>query len=190
MTLCAQGPDRPAHRTARAQSRSRCRTARAAGPLEQSRGAARRAATRLPQSGRRRSESGSRVSEQVPHLPTTLLWSSAHAWADVPLRKRCLARPSLKSKKVQESSPSEPSEDAAPASEPEQAEEPDLDDDAVLAEAELVDPADFEHDEALEEAPLPALAEARGADGDASIAKYDPLQAYMREVQQHPLLNK
>jgi RNA polymerase sigma-32 factor len=96
----------------------------------------------------------------------------------------------VKSKKAQESSHSEPSEDGAePASEPEQADEPDLDDDAVLAEAELVDPADFEHDEVLEEAPLPALA-TRRAQGDVSIAKYDPLQAYMREVQQHPLLNK
>src|SRR5215510_4549482 len=36
---------------------------------------------------------------------------------------------------------------------------------------------------------MPALVRSSGP-GDTSIAKYDPLQAYMREVQQHPLLSK
>ncbi|HEU4577379.1 MAG TPA: RNA polymerase factor sigma-32 [Polyangiaceae bacterium] len=82
----------------------------------------------------------------------------------------------------QESAPDSP-EDG------EQADEPDLDDDAVLAEAELV-PGEFDQDSDLEDAPMPVLVAERAADGNASIAKYDPLQAYMREVQQHPLLSK
>jgi RNA polymerase sigma-32 factor len=92
-----------------------------------------------------------------------------------------------KSKELEDSAP----ESEAPGSEPddeEAAEEPEHDEDVVLAEAELVDP-DFEADESLDEAPLPVLAKTR-ASGDGSIAKYDPLQAYMREVQQHALLTK
>ena len=86
-----------------------------------------------------------------------------------------------------------PAESEGPASETaeaEAAEEPeqDEDEDVVLAEGELVD-ADFPADEALDEAPLPVLAASRSA-GAESIAKYDPLQAYMREVQQHSLLSK
>jgi RNA polymerase sigma-32 factor len=83
------------------------------------------------------------------------------------------------------------SESEAPAGEvdeAESAEEPERDEDVVLAEAELVDP-DFSADDALDEAPLPALVESR-AESEGSIAKYDPLQAYMREVQQHALLSK
>jgi len=96
----------------------------------------------------------------------------------------------LNPKKSKETDDSEP-ESEAPSSEPEEAEsadEPAHDDDVILAEGELVDP-DFSADEALDEAPLPVLV-AKRADGDGSIAKYDPLQAYMREVQQHPLLSK
>jgi RNA polymerase sigma-32 factor len=100
----------------------------------------------------------------------------------------------LNSKKSQHSSGSDTPEvapDSAPdsASEPEQADEPDLDDDTVLAEAELVS-EDFDPDTDLDEAPMPVLVRGRSQGGDSSIAKYDPLQAYMREVQQHPLLSK
>lgn len=73
-------------------------------------------------------------------------------------------------------------------SEAEQADEPDLDEETVLGEAELVD-TDLDQDAALDDAPLPVLVQARGG-SDGSIAKYDPLQAYMREVQQHALLTK
>jgi RNA polymerase sigma-32 factor len=105
-------------------------------------------------------------------------------------------RPVLKSKKSKASSDSPDSSasgedaEAAPDSEneAEQADEPDLDEEAVLGEAELVD-ADLDRDAALDDAPLPVLVQPRGG-GDASIAKYDPLQAYMREVQQHTLLTK
>jgi RNA polymerase sigma-32 factor len=72
--------------------------------------------------------------------------------------------------------------------EEEQAEGPEPDEDVVLAEGELVD-ADFPADESVDDAPLPVLVESRGG-SDGSIAKYDPLQAYMREVQQHALLSK
>jgi RNA polymerase sigma-32 factor len=70
-----------------------------------------------------------------------------------------------------------------------QAEEPEPDDDVVLAEGELVDPG-YDSDESLDDATLPVLAKRRAGSGEASIAKYDPLQAYMREVQQHALLTK
>jgi RNA polymerase sigma-32 factor len=93
-----------------------------------------------------------------------------------------------KKSKALKNSPPE-SEPAAPESEDsEAAEEPDPEDDVVLAEGELVEETDFSSDDALEDAPMPVLVESGG--GDASIAKYDPLQAYMREVQQHPLLSK
>ncbi len=99
----------------------------------------------------------------------------------------------MSSKKIQEveRAPEESDESADESAESEQAEEPELDDDVVLAEAELVD-TDFEgdSDESLDTASLPVLVEARGGAQDGSIAKYDPLQAYMREVQQHPLLSK
>jgi RNA polymerase sigma-32 factor len=96
----------------------------------------------------------------------------------------------LNSKKKQTPKDAEVLDDEAPQSEsdPQQADEPDLDEDTVLAEAELVSD-DFEPEEDLENAPMPAIVR-RGSDSDASIAKYDPLQAYMREVQQHPLLSK
>lgn len=96
----------------------------------------------------------------------------------------------MNSKKKQNSKDTEVLDEEAPESEsdPEQADEPDLDEEAILAEAELV-PEEAESDEDLENVPLPALAR-KGRDGDASIAKYDPLQAYMREVQRHPLLSK
>lgn len=99
-------------------------------------------------------------------------------------------RPALNPKKTKDLDDSAP-ESEAPSSEPEEegsAEEPERDDDVILAEGELVDP-DFSADEPLEDAPLPVLV-AKRADGDGSIAKYDPLQAYMREVQQHSLLSK
>jgi RNA polymerase sigma-32 factor len=99
-------------------------------------------------------------------------------------------RPALNPKKTKDSDDSAP-ESEAPSSEPEEADsadEPERDEDVVLAEGELVD-ADFSADEAIDDAPLPVLVGAR-ADSDGSIAKYDPLQAYMREVQQHPLLSK
>jgi RNA polymerase sigma-32 factor len=99
-------------------------------------------------------------------------------------------RPALNPKKTKDSDESAP-ESEAPASdaeETESADEPERDEDVVLAEGELVD-SDFSADDAIDEAPLPVLVK-RGADGDGSIAKYDPLQAYMREVQQHPLLSK
>jgi RNA polymerase sigma-32 factor len=99
-------------------------------------------------------------------------------------------RPALNPKKTKDLDDSEP-ESEAPSSEAEDAEsaeEPERDEDVILAEGELVD-ADFSADETLDEAPLPVLVETRN-DGDGSIAKYDPLQAYMREVQQHPLLSK
>jgi RNA polymerase sigma-32 factor len=70
-----------------------------------------------------------------------------------------------------------------------QVDEPEPDDDVVLAEGELVD-AGYESDESLDDTSLPVLAKRRSASGQASIAKYDPLQAYMREVQQHALLTK
>ena len=93
-----------------------------------------------------------------------------------------------KSKEIKDSPPE--SEPAAPDDEDEAdaAEEPEPDDDVVLAEGELVEDADFSSDEALDEAPMPIVVES--GSGDGSIAKYDPLQAYMREVQQHPLLTK
>jgi RNA polymerase sigma-32 factor len=80
-----------------------------------------------------------------------------------------------------------PSNEADDPESEELAEEPERDDDLV-AEVELVD-SDFSADEGLDEAPLPVLAKSR-ADSDGSIAKYDPLQAYMREVQKHALLTK
>ena len=96
-------------------------------------------------------------------------------------------------KKIQEFETSAESEDSSvEAVEPEQAEEPELDDDVVLAEGELVD-TDFEESESeepIDAASLPVLAEEQAAEKDASIAKYDPLQAYMREVQKHQLLSK
>jgi RNA polymerase sigma-32 factor len=94
-----------------------------------------------------------------------------------------------KSKTLDDSPPE--SEAEAPESEPEdeeQAEEPEQDEDVVLAEGELVD-TDFSADENLDEAALPVVVESRAA-GAGSIAKYDPLQAYMREVQKHSLLSK
>jgi RNA polymerase sigma-32 factor len=92
-----------------------------------------------------------------------------------------------KSKDLDDSPPeSEASE--SEVEESEAAEGPDADEDVVLAEGELVD-TDFSGDDSLDEAPLPVLAGTR-ADGEGSIAKYDPLQAYMREVQQHALLSK
>jgi RNA polymerase sigma-32 factor len=87
--------------------------------------------------------------------------------------------------------PEADSEASAPeGNDSERADEPENDDDdVVIAEAELVD-ADFAADESVEDgAALPVLAR-RGKGGEASIAKYDPLQAYMREVQQHALLTK
>ncbi len=96
----------------------------------------------------------------------------------------------MNSKKKQSSRDTEVLDEEAPESEgePQQADEPELDDDTVLAEAELVS-SDFEGDEDLENAPMPVLVQQSGG-ADGSIAKYDPLQAYMREVQQHPLLTK
>ena len=102
-------------------------------------------------------------------------------------------RPALNPKKSKVVEEPEAGSDP-PASEPdgaEQADEPEAaehDDDVVMAEGELVD-TDFSADDNLDDAPLPVLVETRAA-GDGSIAKYDPLQAYMREVQQHPLLSK
>jgi RNA polymerase sigma-32 factor len=67
-----------------------------------------------------------------------------------------------------------------------------LEDDEALGESELVadagygDGAEFEEPAGEDAAPSSVLA-GRGSD---SIAKYDPLQAYMREVQRHPLLDK
>jgi len=100
----------------------------------------------------------------------------------------------LSPKKIQEveRSPADADEPSDESVEPEQAEEPELDDDAVLAEAELVD-SDFEeneNDESVDTASLPVLVDDRGGGKDGSIAKYDPLQAYMREVQRHTLLSK
>jgi RNA polymerase sigma-32 factor len=97
----------------------------------------------------------------------------------------------LNPKKSQEVSGSDEDSEDAPdsAEEAEQADEPELDDETVIAEAELVD-EDFDADASLDEAPLPALARRSGEGADSSIAKYDPLQAYMREVQRHPLLSK
>ena len=95
-----------------------------------------------------------------------------------------------KSKELKDSTPE--NEPAEPESEgddtAEAAEEPEPDDDVVMAEGELVEEADFSSDDALEDAPMPIVVES--GSGEASIAKYDPLQAYMREVQQHALLTK
>jgi RNA polymerase sigma-32 factor len=97
----------------------------------------------------------------------------------------------LNPKKSQKSGDSEAPEDAPDETEDsEQADEPDLDDDAVLAEAELVPTEELDSDTDLEDAPMPVLVRGRAGGSDSSIAKYDPLQAYMREVQQHPLLSK
>jgi RNA polymerase sigma-32 factor len=93
-----------------------------------------------------------------------------------------------KSKPLEDDAPADSEAPASERDEEEQAEGPDQDEDVVLAEGELVD-TDFSGDENLEDAPLPVLVEARSA-GDGSIAKYDPLQAYMREVQKHSLLSK
>jgi RNA polymerase sigma-32 factor len=92
-----------------------------------------------------------------------------------------------KSKEIEDSD----SDSDAPVSEREEAEsteEPERDEDVVLAEAELVD-ADFSADDVVDDAPLPVVVQRR-AEGEASITKYDPLQAYMREVQKHALLTK
>jgi RNA polymerase sigma-32 factor len=67
-----------------------------------------------------------------------------------------------------------------------------LEDDEALGESELVEDAGYEGEEGLEEVgeePAPSSLVADGG-GSGSIAKYDPLQAYMREVQRHPLLDK
>ncbi|MEO8183348.1 MAG: RNA polymerase factor sigma-32 [Deltaproteobacteria bacterium] len=94
-------------------------------------------------------------------------------------------------KKSQKSGDSEAPEDAPDETEDsEQADEPDLDDDAVLAEAELVPTEELDSDTDPDDAPMPVLVRGRASGSDSSIAKYDPLQAYMREVQQHPLLSK
>jgi RNA polymerase sigma-32 factor len=132
--------------------------------------------------------------EPVPRRPSTLLQSGPIVWSEsrdefqrlLPLRMRRALNPK-KSQEIEDSD----SESEAPVSEREESEsteEPDRDEDVVLAEAELVD-ADFSADDAVDDAPLPVVVQRR-ADGDASIAKYDPLQAYMREVQKHALLSK
>ena len=97
--------------------------------------------------------------------------------------------PREKASESQETSEAEPESAPSSAEDGEQADEPDLDEDAVMAEAELV-PTEFDQDTDLDDGALPVLASERARGGDASIAKYDPLQAYMREVQQHPLLSK
>ena len=92
-----------------------------------------------------------------------------------------------KSKELKDSPPdSEPA--PSEAEDADAADEPEPEEDVVLAEGELVEDADFASDEGEDDAPLPVLV--RSGSADASIAKYDPLQAYMREVQQHPLLSK
>jgi RNA polymerase sigma-32 factor len=66
-----------------------------------------------------------------------------------------------------------------------------LDDDDALGESELVEDSglgDEAYDEGNDEAVTSSLV--AGSDGAGSIAKYDPLQAYMREVQRHALLDK
>jgi RNA polymerase sigma-32 factor len=93
-----------------------------------------------------------------------------------------------KSKELKDSAPDSEAPDEEQEDE-DQAGEPEADEEVVIAEAELVD-SDFSGDESLDDAPLPVLARTRAVSGDASIAKYDPLQAYMREVQQHALLSK
>jgi RNA polymerase sigma-32 factor len=95
-----------------------------------------------------------------------------------------------KSKPLEDDAPADSEAPDSERDEEEQAEGPDQDEDVdvVLAEGELVD-TDFSGDENLEDAPLPVLVEAR-ASGSGPIAKYDPLQVYMREVQKHSLLSK
>jgi len=69
-----------------------------------------------------------------------------------------------KKSKALKNSPPE-SEPAAPESEDsEAAEEPDPEDDVVLAEGELVEETDFSSDDALEDAPMPVLVESGGGD--------------------------
>jgi RNA polymerase sigma-32 factor len=67
-----------------------------------------------------------------------------------------------------------------------------LDDDDALGESELVAEAGYDDEAVLDEGADEAATSSLVVDRDAagSIAKYDPLQAYMREVQRHPLLDK
>ncbi|MET0411218.1 MAG: RNA polymerase factor sigma-32 [Polyangiaceae bacterium] len=67
-----------------------------------------------------------------------------------------------------------------------------LDDDDALGQSELVEDAGYDEEAALDEGADEVASSSLVVDSDAagSIAKYDPLQAYMREVQRHPLLDK
>jgi RNA polymerase sigma-32 factor len=66
-----------------------------------------------------------------------------------------------------------------------------LDEDDALGQSELVEDAGYDEEGAVEEAGDDAASSSLVVDSDAgSIAKYDPLQAYMREVQRHALLDK
>ena len=96
-----------------------------------------------------------------------------------------------KSKELQDPPPSseEPNTELTESAEGEEAEEPENDEDVIVAEGELVD-ADFTDEAAIDDAPLPVLDRRRSRNSEGSIAKYDPLQAYMREVQGHSLLSK
>ncbi|HEU4411751.1 MAG TPA: RNA polymerase factor sigma-32 [Polyangiaceae bacterium] len=94
----------------------------------------------------------------------------------------------------------EPRAGREPASEPPEARAADDDDeregqddelDAVVdVPAEVVEEIDApaELDDGDGEAPAAARAPRAGADEDVAISRHDPLQAYLREVQRHPLL--
>ncbi len=134
-----------------------------------------------------------RQPDAIPPPASTLLQSRAIIFGGTPLPKSTPEkRTALNPKKIEKSEGSDADSEASTseANDSERADEPENeDDDVVLVEAELVD-ADFPADDSVEESSaLPVLVR-RGKSGEASIAKYDPLQAYMREVQQHSLLTK
>jgi RNA polymerase sigma-32 factor len=65
-----------------------------------------------------------------------------------------------------------------------------LEDEDALGESELVEDAAYSEGELEELGGDEPIASSLIVDRDDSIAKYDPLQAYMREVQRHSLLDK
>jgi RNA polymerase sigma-32 factor len=65
-----------------------------------------------------------------------------------------------------------------------------LDDDEALGESELVADAGYDDAEVEEVGTDDPITSSVVVDNDRSIARYDPLQAYMREVQRHSLLDK
>lgn len=87
-----------------------------------------------------------------------------------PDRKKRPARPT----------PAQPAPQAQPQADPDEsnAEESEADDDVIEVSAEVVDGDDGSTDRGFEPAPS----------ASSAITHFDPLQAYLREVQRHPLL--